>query len=249
ELDRDPPGAHVRDDRRDRERIDTIGPALLQDVVAVLERLQPADAGGDRSADPLFLPGDRDARVLLGLARRSEDHLREAIHPPRALAVDPGGRIETLELAGEVDAVVGMVEGGDLGRARLPADKRLPRRLDVVPEGRDQAETRDHHAPAAVERKVGTHIPSPPSTSSTSPVMKAASSEQRKGTPPATFPGPPSRPNGVFWSISARISSEISSVSLDVMYPGATTFARTPRLPSSRASDLVKPMIPAFDAA
>jgi hypothetical protein len=50
-----------------------------------------------------------------------------------------------------MDAVVGMVEGGDLGGARLPGDQRLPRRLDVVPEGRDQAEARDHHASAAVE--------------------------------------------------------------------------------------------------
>ena len=33
------------------------------------------------------------------------------------------------------------------------------------------------------------------------------------------------------------------------MYPGATAFARTPREASSRASDFVKPMIPAFDAA
>jgi len=33
------------------------------------------------------------------------------------------------------------------------------------------------------------------------------------------------------------------------MYPGATALARTPRDASSRASDFVKPMIPAFDAA
>src|SRR5205085_7611778 len=204
---------------------------------------------GDRGADALFLPGDRDARILLGLARARQDHLREPVHPPRTLAVDPRGRIEVLELAGEVDAVVGVVEGGDLGGAGLPVHERLPRRLDVVPERRDQPQAGDRHAPASVERKVRTHIPSPPSTSSTSPVMKAASSEQRKRTAPATFSGSPSRPSGVFWSISARISSEISSVSLDVMYPGATTFARTPRLPSSRASDFVKPMIPAFDAA
>jgi len=31
-------------------------------------------------------------------------------------------------------------------------------------------------------------------------------------------------------------------------YPGATTFARMFREPSSRASDFVKPMIPAYDA-
>ena len=46
----------------------------------------------------------------LGLARRREDHLREAIHPARRLAVDPLRRIEVLQLAGEVHVV---------GRARV----------------------------------------------------------------------------------------------------------------------------------
>ena len=40
-----------------------------------------------------------------------------------------------------------------------------------------------------------------------------------------------------------------TSVSCVLTYPGATTFARTLRLPSSRASDFVKPMMPAFEAA
>ena len=54
--------------------------------------------------------GDVDARVGLRLARRREDHLREPVHPPRRLAVDPDGRVEVLQLAGEVDVVVRVVE-------------------------------------------------------------------------------------------------------------------------------------------
>ena len=42
------------------------------------------------------------------------------------------------------------------------------------------------------------YIPSPPSTSSTAPVMNDASSEQRNRTAPATSSGSPSRPSGVF---------------------------------------------------
>jgi len=56
------------------------------------------------------------------------------------------------------------------------------------------------------------YIPSPPSTSSTSPVMNEASSEQRNRTAPATSSGSPSRPSGVFASIWARPSSGITSV-------------------------------------
>ena len=79
--------------------------------------------------------------------------------------------------------------------------------------------------------------------------MNDASSEQRNRTAPATSSGSPSLPSGVFVSIAAWASSGSTSVSLEWMYPGATTFARTFLLPSSRASDFVNPMIPAFDAA
>ena len=65
ELHRDPGGAHVRDDRRDRERVDPVGAARrCSVVVAVLEALEPADAGGDRDTGPLGLGRDVEARVL-----------------------------------------------------------------------------------------------------------------------------------------------------------------------------------------
>src|SRR5919199_2278899 len=174
-----------------------------------------------------------------------EDHLGEAVHAPRRLAIDPCRRIEILQLAGEMDAVILVVEQGDLRRARLAVDQPLPRRFDVVAERRDHAEARDHDPAAAVAGSIRAHrvsrhhIPIPPSTSNTSPVMNAAASEQRNRTAPATSSGSPRRPSGVFCNISARISSAISSVNLEWMYPGATTFARTPRLPSSRASAFV----------
>ena len=86
ELDRHPAGADVRDDRRDRERVHAVRAALAQRRVAVLERLQPADAGRDRRADAVRLGGDVERRVVLRLPRGSDDHLREAVHAPRGLA-------------------------------------------------------------------------------------------------------------------------------------------------------------------
>ena len=55
ELDRDPAGAQVGDDRRDRERVDSVRAPLDEHVVAVLERLQAADPGRNRGADPVGL--------------------------------------------------------------------------------------------------------------------------------------------------------------------------------------------------
>ena len=186
ELDRDPACAHVRNDRRDRERAHAVGAAREQHVVALLVGLQPADARRDRRAEPRGVGGDLDAGVGLGLARRGDDHLREAVHAPRGLAVDPDRRVEVLQLAREVDVVVRVVERGDLRRAGLAGDQRRPRRLHVVPERADHAEARDHHAPrVSVSVCFRHYIPSPPSTSSTSPVMNEAASEARKRTAPA----------------------------------------------------------------
>ena len=83
ELHGHPAGAHVRDDGRDRERVDPVGAAVEQRVVAVLEGLQPADPGRDRGADPLGLRRDVEPRVGLGLPGGGEDHVREAVHAPR----------------------------------------------------------------------------------------------------------------------------------------------------------------------
>ena len=176
---------------------------------------KPADSGRDRGADPVGLPLDLEAGVGDRLPGRREDQVREAVHPPRLLAVDPLGRVEVLHLAGEVDRVVAVVELRDLARAGLACEQARPRRLDVEPERRHCAQPGDDDAPASVERTVpcSHYIPSPPSTSSTSPVMNDASSEQRKRTAPATSFGSPSRPSGVLPSIAVVASSGRTSVS------------------------------------
>ena len=215
ELDRDPAGAEVRDDRRDRERIHPVGPALKELVVAVLERLQAADPRRDRGADPAGFLLDLEPGVGNRLPSRREDQVRETVHASSRLALDPLGRIEVLHLAREVDGVVAVIELRDLGRAGLARKQARPRGLDIEPERRHRAQPGDDDTSASVERTVprSHYIPSPPSTSSTSPVMKAASSEQRKRTAPATSFGSPSRPSGVLPSIAAVASSGRTSVS------------------------------------
>src|SRR5207253_6248995 len=104
---------HVGDDLRDRKRVDTVWPALQKLGMAVLERLQASDAGRDRGADPIRLLRDLEPGIALGQPRRSDDEMREAVHPPRLLAVDELGRIEVLHLAGEVHGVSTRVELGD----------------------------------------------------------------------------------------------------------------------------------------
>ena len=63
-----------------------------------------------------------------------------------------------------------------------------------------------------------TYIPSPPSTSSTSPVMNEAASEQRKRTAPATSSGSPSRPSGVFVEhrLGRLLGQHVGQLRLDV---------------------------------
>ena len=144
ELDRHPSGAHVRNDRRDRERADAVRPAGQKHVVALLVALQAADAGGDRGAEPVGRRRDVHARVGLRLACRSEDHLGEAVHPPRRLAIDPDRRVEILQLAGEVDVVIRVIERRDLCGARLAREQARPRRLHIVSERADHAQAGDH---------------------------------------------------------------------------------------------------------
>src|SRR5205085_5462485 len=126
-------------------------------------------------------------------------------------AVDPDRRVEVLQLGGEVNGIPVVLEERDLADTRFACEQAPPRRLDVVPERAEHAEAGDHHPPAPVA--VGTvHIPNPPSTSSTSPVMNEASSEHRNRTARATSSGSPRRPRGVFCSISSFASSGITSV-------------------------------------
>jgi len=209
QLHRDPGRAHVRDDRRDRERADAVDAAIEQRQRAFLEGEETADAGCDRRADPLGLLGDVETGVGLGLPRCRQSHLREAIHSPRLLALDPQGGVEILQLATEIDRVSRGVEKRDRPGAGLAGEQVAPGGLHVVAQRVDQAQPGDDDSFTFVFHR---HIAIPPSTTSTSPVMKAASSEQRKCTARAISSGLPKRPSEVASSIFFLTSSGRTSV-------------------------------------
>ena len=190
-------------------------PGSLPRVIRLMAHCYGDDASPPQHVylrEAVGLRRDLEARVGLRLARRREHHLGEPVHAPRLLPLDPVGRVEVLQLAGEMDGKLVRVELLDLCGAGLAGDEAAPRGLDVVAQWRDHAEAGHDDPPSPVPAHV-THIPSPPSTSSTSPVMNEAASEQRKRTAPATSSGSPSRPSGVFCSIAAVASSGKTSVS------------------------------------
>ena len=82
------PAARFGNDLDDRERVDAVGPPLVEHLDAGLERLQAADSGGDRRADALWRSGNVDARVRLGLPRSRQREMGEAVHAARGLEVD-----------------------------------------------------------------------------------------------------------------------------------------------------------------
>src|SRR5215218_4675693 len=97
-------------------------------------------------------------------------------------------------------------------------------------------------------RHSSSYVYIPPLTARTCPVIYDASSEARKHTAAATSSGVPSRPSGICSDQSRfalSTSPRVISVSIS---PGATTFTVIPREAISRASDLHKPIKPAFDA-
>src|SRR5207302_11325739 len=109
---------------------------------------------------------------------------------------------------------------------------------------RSHIQGRDRGAPHGDEPLA--YMYSPSFTRRTSPVMNDARSEPRNAIASATSRAVPARPSEAPSAIAffaASGSSFVMSVSIN---PGLTAFTRTLRLPSSRASDFVNPMSPAF---
>ena len=111
ELDRDPAGAEVRDDRRDRERIDPVRARGRR-----ARRGTPGTTAGRRCRSR---PPRRSGRPPCSISRpesatacRAAARIRCVKRSIRraCLAVDPVGRVEVLHLAGEVHGIVAVVE-------------------------------------------------------------------------------------------------------------------------------------------
>src|SRR5207344_3427259 len=140
ELDRDLGGAHVGNDRGDRKGVDPPGASLDQRFAGVLERLEAAHRGCDGDAYPLALVLDIEPGVRPRLMRRGHDQLREPVHTPRLLALDPLRRLEVLRLASERDREAGGVERRDRASSPSPCDELLPTRPYVVTQRRYRAQ-------------------------------------------------------------------------------------------------------------
>src|SRR6185436_5274442 len=93
------------------------------------------------------------------------------------------------------------------------------------------------------------HADAPASTTIAWPVIEADQSERRNCTAPATDSTrtPPGRHSPARRaSMAVCGTSAVRSVGTK---PGTTALTRTPRLPTSRASDRVSPRMPALEAA
>ena len=150
ELHRDPRRRHVRDDLDDREGARPVRTALEEGLEAVLEGVEPSDAGGAGGAHAVWLCRDREPAVGLRHSSRRERELRETIHAARLLALDPRGRLELLRLAGEAHRVLARVEVRDRARAGLPRDEALPGRFRIVAERRHHPHSGDDDPAPAV---------------------------------------------------------------------------------------------------
>src|SRR5690606_26400553 len=89
--------------------------------------------------------------------------------------------------------------------------------------------------------------PMPPLTPITWPLTQPAASEHRKATSAANSSGRPARAAGTICRIASGLN--VPAVIEPSITPGATTFTVIPRLPISRASDLLAPCSAALAAA
>src|ERR671935_1856278 len=146
-----------------------------------------------------------------GSSSRRDRELAEPVRLSHRSPVHVLARVEPLHLAGDVHRALRDIDALDPGDARVASADVPPALVHRQPERRHRPEARHHYAAAAAA--IHTHIPSPPSTASTCPVMNAPASDTRNLTAAATSRGVPSRPSGVAFRIASRAGSGSASVS------------------------------------
>ena len=142
------PGAHVRDAHRDEERRDPVGSSLAHDQDVVEQRGHAAQARADDHARPrahVVVQAAGQAGLVERLAGADERELDVAVRAPHLLAVEDVGRVEVLDLGGDLDAEPGRVEVRDRRDAGASGDEPVPGRGHVVAERRDRAHAGDDH--------------------------------------------------------------------------------------------------------
>ena len=205
-------GAHVGDGGGDIEGGGPVKALLGAAQLLALGHLDAAHAAGDDDAaagEILLLPVQ--TAVGQGLLGGGGGQLGVAAHVPHVLLVQHGGRVPVLDLSGQVDLLGGAVIPGDGANAAHPVPDSLPGVGGVVAQGVDGAQAGNQHS-AFFHNCVPPHMPIPPSTWSTWPVMYPASSEAKKATAAATSSGAPGRPAGMADSMASRAASGRAAV-------------------------------------
>jgi hypothetical protein len=70
----------------------------------------------------------------------------EAVITSGLFAVHIAGGIKGLEFRGDMNILVGMIEGGNGGDSRTALAESLPGALGIIADGRDQTDTGHYHA-------------------------------------------------------------------------------------------------------
>src|SRR5579884_439398 len=107
---------------------------------------------------------------------------------------------------------------------------------------------KNNHAQRRARPCVDLYIRKPPFTSSTWPVIYAASSLARKQTACATSISVPMRPRGISGRRRSRAAGSSAAVMAVSIKPGATALTVIPREATSWATALVRPIKPALAA-
>ena len=173
---RDERRSDVRHVHRHEERRHPTRPLLEQGATVLLEGLEAARAGADEHAGApqvQLIPIVHEARVGHRLLRCADRELREQVVAADFLLVQELGRVEALDLAGELHGALGRVEARDRARPRSAGDEALPGALDARPQRGHGPQTRDRHAAShpviSPSSRAGTAAPAPPCAASRPP--------------------------------------------------------------------------------
>ena len=124
------------------------GPLVSSRSCCVSISLQAADAGAEdhAAAERVFL-GEVEARVVHRVDAGDQRELREAIDPLVFLAVDVAVGGPVVDVAAELDLVLGRVEGLERVDAALAAENPLPQVVDLAAQRGDGTDPGDDDAP------------------------------------------------------------------------------------------------------
>src|SRR5205814_312629 len=152
EFHRDNAAGHVADEHRNGESGDALRSFVHQHAKLVFERFQSADAAADDHADAIAIDLLQvDAAILDRHLGGSHGQLNETICAPDVFGVfEKVFWIELAHFTADFAIVVRGIEGLNPADAAFAFDEIFPKRLEIVADGRDNAEASNYNSAVAV---------------------------------------------------------------------------------------------------